>query len=254
MSQQPSQPAVPIVNIGIQYAFGASVSRASNTELVIHGGQVRDSTNTFDIVISNSIGLFTTFVGAGGLDTGTISANTMYYVYVLYDPTNTLPPSAVLSLSYTGPILPSVNGTTYGAYRIIGMWATDGSSNLMVGNNVGYGTARYFQYSVPQRVLNGSVATSGNISLGAVVPVFGLGKVFVNSIFSPASVSQTLQITPYADASNLIVINGLVASAPQNTIFPIVPGFNVTVPTLSFTLGTAPSAQSMDVIGFEYNV
>lgn len=64
--------------------------------------------------------------GADGLDTGTVAANTGYYIWLIYNPA-TLVAAMLFSLSSTAPTLPS--GFTYKARY--GWIPTDGSADLM---------------------------------------------------------------------------------------------------------------------------
>jgi hypothetical protein len=74
------------------------VKNAANEQLVLN-------------TVSQSCNLLT--LGAGGLDAGSIAANTWYATYLIYNPT-TSTRAAIASLSYTGPALPS--GFTHWAF------------------------------------------------------------------------------------------------------------------------------------------
>ena len=64
--------------------------------------------------------------GAGGLDTGTAAANSLYSLWLIYNPAGaTL--SALLSLSATAPVLPS----GYAFTLRVGWVLTDGAANVM---------------------------------------------------------------------------------------------------------------------------
>lgn len=133
--------AVPIVNLGLLYVNNLQVSRTSNTVLAVAAGQCRDSTDVFDIVISSALALNSANTGANGIDTGTFAASKMYAVYVIMDPTAANANACLLSLSASGPtVMPS----GYSAYRLIGYWGTNGSTQFYLGEYVGSGNQRVF--------------------------------------------------------------------------------------------------------------
>lgn len=73
-------------------------------------GQYLNSTLTCNTAVS----------GAGGIDTGSVAASTLYYVYAVYNSTVL---SLVASTSATAPV-------GFNSYRKIGAFYTDGSSNV----------------------------------------------------------------------------------------------------------------------------
>lgn len=76
--------------------------------------------------------------GVGALDTGTASANTYYYVYAIYNPTNSLV-NVVASSNSVQPspsIINSGSGTNnYSYYRMIGMFITTSGNAISSGYN-----------------------------------------------------------------------------------------------------------------------
>ena len=64
----------------------------------------------------------------GGLDTGTVAADTWYYMFAIYDSTGDAA-DYIFSLSNTSPTLPG----TYDKQRYIGALRTDGSANIEQG-------------------------------------------------------------------------------------------------------------------------
>lgn len=80
----------------------------------------------------------------GGLDTGSIAANTWYYCFAIYNPT-TSTADFLFSASYSSPTLPS--GYTKKEYR--GAVFTDASSNIRNGNFTYFPDGSYrFTYNV----------------------------------------------------------------------------------------------------------
>lgn len=69
---------------------------------------------------------------AGGLDTGTVAADTFYYLFAIYNPT-TQTSDALFSASKTSPTLPS----EYTKKKYVGCVLTNGSANLVGFRQVG---------------------------------------------------------------------------------------------------------------------
>lgn len=95
--------------------------------------------------------------GLGGIDTGTVAANTWYYVWEVSDGTNR---SAYISLSYNSP-------TIIGAYAWVarvGVVRTDGSANLV--GFVQYGNEWWYQVgsNLSGYPLMASSANTGNLT------------------------------------------------------------------------------------------
>lgn len=129
----------------------ASVPGAAPTRSALKGAWASNTTATYTATqltaLNSSLGsvslasynqtLNTATAGAGGLDTGSLSASKFYYVWAIYNPT-TSTTSILMSLSSTAPTLPS--GYTYKSR--IGSLYIDGSSNIMgfsqIGNEVTY--------------------------------------------------------------------------------------------------------------------
>lgn len=259
MSQERTQ--VQIVNLGLQYRTGLDVSYATAATVTVAAGQCRDSTNTFDIVVPSlgqtaPLTCSTAFDGLNGLDTGTVEASTTYGLFVVFDPTGRNQPGLLLSKSFTAPIMPSANGYTYGAFRLIDFVLTDGSSNIRkFYNTPGVGTT-YKQYDAPIQITTAVPETYTPLDLSVAVPTIGYGRVIMRSSFTPAAANDTASITPTGSANDYFVMNGLVATVAQTNIFPIVPVQTSGVPKISYKVSndTAPTAISLWVLGYEFTV
>lgn len=102
------------------------ITMAATTAQTIGGGQFPTSQLTCTTTVS----------GAGGLDTGSIAANTLYYLYLVK---NFGIISLVASISATSP-------TGFAAYKRIGRAATNASSQWQAaGNNVSEDTGKVGQ-------------------------------------------------------------------------------------------------------------
>lgn len=205
---------VPIVNLGMLYANGCEISVATATTLTVQPGQLRDSTNTVDIVVNSTLGVDSSISGAFGVDTGTIAASTFYAVYIVSDTTNQNPPATLLSLSSITPTMPAVNGVTYSAYRLIGYVKTDGSSNFLAARIMGNGNMRYNDWDVPINVLTGGTATTFTaVSLAAGIPS-GIGLAAIeNDYLSSVRFQSVLSFTPAAAGNYVNFTSGNSAGA-----------------------------------------
>lgn len=91
------------------------------------------------------------------LDAGTAANNTLYFLFAI---SNTTTSGVLASLSSSAPTMPS--GYTYKTR--IGAFFTDGSANIIAGNQLG----RTFRYSTPKNIANGAVGTATASSFTAV--------------------------------------------------------------------------------------
>lgn len=107
------------------------------SQLVITPGSCRDDADSSDIILAAALEKqissgWAAGDGNGGLDTGTVAANTAYHVWVIRR-SDTGAVDGLLSLSATAPTMP----TNYDAKRRVGAIITDGSSNVRVFETVG---------------------------------------------------------------------------------------------------------------------
>jgi hypothetical protein len=178
--------AVPIVNQPFYYINEMQIKNNAttpNTKFDIGAGICRDSTNTYDINLGNFNGqnnsgtanssttVNAAVNGLNGLDTGSLGASKLYYVYVVADAVNGNATGVMCSLASVasgGPLLPF----GYNIFRLIGYMFTDGSSHFLLGYNSGNGNARRFTYDAYRAtsVTAGTSATYAAIDLSALVP------------------------------------------------------------------------------------
>lgn len=139
-------PSPMIVNQGNPYINGMRLSYLTTTTFSVGAGQVRDSSNTMDILmgislvsgsgaggtasLSNSAAVTVNVAvqGVGGIDVGTIAASTEYSVFAIGDSRGFNAGSAVISLVAPSatPHLP----LGYDSYRYIGSISMDGSTHV----------------------------------------------------------------------------------------------------------------------------
>jgi hypothetical protein len=218
--------AVPIVNLPFLYINGAQISNDAttpNTVLDIAAGQMRDSSNTYDMNLGNFNGqvngsapenvvtlLNAAVVGFNGIDTGALAASKVYHVYVISDPVSGNPSGTLLSLatSVVGPLMPF----GYSAYRHIGWAVTDSSSHFLLGYNAGNDNARLFMYDAPISV--GTTASSSSyatVDLTKFVPLVNNIPVIFNASIS-GTAADTLSLQPGNAVAASVVITAAVSS------------------------------------------
>lgn len=186
--------SIPIVNLPYLSIQGLNFSAMASSTFTVAAGMARDSTNTYDIPVPNNLTCSTTFVGAGGLDTGTVAPSTAYAVFVIYDPSQNNPSDTLLSLSGTNPLMPSLNGVTYGAFRRIGWIITDPSSVIYPMDQVGTQNDRYYTYRPQLQILaTGSAATLTFVPLTGLIGG-GVHIVNFNVYFKPTGTTSVMNL------------------------------------------------------------
>ena len=213
------QPNYPVVNLGDLYVQGGRLTYASTTTFTVSPGQFRDSTNINDIVISSTQTVSQAVSGIGGLDTGTIAASTIYYVYAIGSsiygadngldslsngsttasyPDSYLPAGCIISLVNGQPTLPF----GYDMWRRIGAIRTTAGSAIEPFTQSGFGKNRTMRYQTP--VAPGAAATAGTTSyatigaLLAIVPQIPV-DVIIEASLAPATAGDSLYLAPYGN-------------------------------------------------------
>ena len=239
------------INLPSLYVNGLNVLWTSNTRLTIAAGQCRDEINYFDITLPGATVLNALTTGLNGLDTGTLAASTMYYVFVVYDNSLMQPVGTILSLSSTTPALPY----NYSNVRRVGVAVTDGSTHFLkfltrtINSNF-----IYQQWDTPISVLSdGSSATFLAVSLAAAVSPLA-NRVFLTATYTPAAVSNTANIRPTgssaAAGSCPVILKSNVASVSLNQSISILPALSSGNMSIDYIV-TASDALSLSVVGFE---
>lgn len=247
--------SAPIVNLGYMDIDNCQISRASTTTVTIAAGQARDSQNVFDIVVSDPLTVSTAFNGANGLDTGTVANNTLYAVFVLFDPTNNVPVAGLLSTSGTEPVMPSVRGFTYSCFRRLGWVKTDSSAQIQEFYMVGNGRERIVTYNLDTTA--SLILGSGNATtftavadMADFVPSTST-RVQFNYSLLPSAASQTLTFRPtggvIAVAFCTEVITGQVAAVAISGQFEMQTG---PAQTIDYAVSAAGAAANLYIKGY----
>ena len=155
-------PNPPIVNQGNPYINGMRLTWLTTTTFQVEVGQCRDSTNTMDILMGNTL-----FPGSGdgntnslsnsvavtvnqavqginGIDVGTVAASTLYSVFAVGDSRGFNNGGAVISLATptVGPHLP----LGYDSWRYIGSVSTNATPHIRPFTQTGAQASRTIWY------------------------------------------------------------------------------------------------------------
>lgn len=133
---------------------------------------------------------------AGGLDTGTVAADTFYYLFAIYNPT-TQTSDALFSASKTSPTLPS----GYTKKKYVGCVLTNGSANIVGFRQVGnrfYYSSQFFDIpsgTAPTTPTNKTLTAPPNtLAMTTTHYVHGTGTIYfllVPTFFSNKTASST---------------------------------------------------------------
>jgi hypothetical protein len=115
-------------------------------------------------------GSWTAGDNAGGLDTGTVAADTFYYCFAIYNPT-TQTSDFLFSTSTSSPTMPS----GYTKKKRIASLVTDGAGNIKNGSYTFFNGGYRFIYSTP--VLTGTGLTPAYTTLSVSCPPFSLALI-----------------------------------------------------------------------------
>jgi hypothetical protein len=180
-----------VINLGFYYVNGFRIGIVDNTNASVSVGLCRDSTNVFDIVMSSSKTLNMATNGVNGLDTGTFAASNCYNVFVIADSSGFNSPAVLASLNITSPVLPG----GYDIFRRVGFITSDGSTHIIVFNQIGTGSEKFYLFQDPVSILSGGTQTAfTSVSTIAVVPsILGI-RVILQSAFTPAAASNTANV------------------------------------------------------------
>ena len=190
---------------------------STGTSLLVQPGVASNQTDTVTIVLPLPTRIDITKNGLNGLDTGTLAANTWYYVFAVSSDSSSLPSGCLLSLGRTTPLL-LPNG--YVNYRRIGSVKTIATDVLLLPmqqeNKGRRRTTFYTGDEVPRQVVTDGLTTD------AFVPV------------SITSAPPTASEVSLGVRGRMDVHTPFDTTTPINAVVTIRPVFDI---TQSSTLG-----------------
>lgn len=196
-----------------------------NTLIRVQAGSVLDNTGIYQISSNVDMSGSLLINGAGGIDTGTVSANTVYGLYLIGDSVGLNPTTLMFSLAYgssvNGPLIP----VGYSVFAFIGCVTTDSMNHILPGRWSGNDSSyRMFTYDSPVNVLSGGASnTYAGVSLSGSVPIFNSAITVIYSNFSANAAGDILNLTPYLSTGDAVSIVASVAGSVahitnQNTV------------------------------------
>lgn len=241
----------------------------------ISAGEVRDDSNALTMRVSSQIQLYGTLNGVNGLDTGVLQANKMYAVYVIGDPTGHLNPAGLMSLSQTDPVMPALEGITYGAKRLVGYVRTGASPVFTKSFATGNGLSRtvyYFQRNPANIALSFTFTNSGTrfVDLSTCMPTIDPAAPQMIAIISvvptDGNAGDMLYISSNDENTGSITNSTLILAVTTDVVSQTNGEFEIPVVAANadtedfspgFALGAVVSSNlqgTINVIGFKFDI
>jgi hypothetical protein len=242
---------VPLQSVPYHIANTAAYTWASNTSLTVSPMQVRDTTNTIDIVLPASTTLLATGTGLNGLDTGSLGISTWYYLFLVADSSGKQKTGVILSLSQTAPLLPF----GYDAIALVGFALTDGSSHFLKFYAVGNGGGHTYWLDTSISVLSGGASsTYAPVNLATAVPPLNFTEVVMHAGFVPNAAGDIFSVRPTGSTATAVATYaGAVAAKSHDFQMTVLAEISSGNPSIDY-LVTASGALTLNVLGFKYNI
>ena len=247
--------ALPFANNPFLYINGLEISNNAttpNTKLDIAAGQCRDSTDVYQISTSSALTINAATNGLNGLDTGSLAASTVYAVHLVADPVDGNTTGAMISTSYTAPVLPF----GYSAFRLIGYIVTDSSVHFLPGYWVGNNNARMFMYDAPQAtaITAGADTSYTAITLTALVPTKDNTPVWIYSDLTPGAAGRALYLQPTGATGDAVIITGQVSTVHVTANSLVLAKLSSSVPKISYKVSNGGDAAAIKVAGYQFYI
>ncbi len=222
-----SNPQIPPVNAGELYLNGLQLSMFEDDfdkHVYVTRGAARNSTNINDIIIPSDTVLRIERSGLNGLDTGVITADTLYAVYAIGSsvaaPGNgqslsPYPAGTLLSKEFVRPYLP----VGYDMFRRIGAILTDAAGNIVPFVQIGNDTNRTMRYGVSFPLLTFGNETDWtlvetNAELGYPIMPFIATNLYLETTYTATDLFDSFYLQPYGqpadvyyNSGNAVIIN-----------------------------------------------
>lgn len=235
------------------YANGLAISNNAttpNTKLDVAAGGILDSTGTFQLVSSASVTINAANHGLNGIDTGSLAASTVYAVFLVADPVTLETTGAMISLSYTNPLMPF----GYSAFALIGFVTTDSSAHLLKGYwTAGDSATRSFYYDAPILCLNAGTQTSyTGVALTTFVPAVNNTPVYMFSNFTANAAADIENLQGYNSTGDAVTIIAPVAGATAHTTSSntVLAQLNSTAPSIKYKVSAGSLV--LNVQGYQF--
>jgi hypothetical protein len=225
--------------------YGLNIAWASTSSLTVSAGRCTDVNRAYDIEIPSTLTLDMSHVGANGIDTGTIGATKIYYIFAIGSSLGKAVPAVIASLSST-PLMPY----GYDIYRRIGWALTYSNTHFHKVYQIGNGSYRKYIYDGPVSVLSaGTSATYAAVSLAAGVPGM-ITEVILSASFTPAVAGDAAILRPAGSSSTTAcVISGSVAAVAQKLQVTVPSSVVTGAATIEYAVAASGSL-SLSVAGY----
>lgn len=186
---------IPLENAGTKYINGLRLTNDGTTpdEIVnIASGAARSSSNNNDIELDAAVDVNNTLSGAGGLDDGSVAADTLYAVYLIGDSSKYNATAGLLSLaSNATPSLPF----GYDMYRRVGYVLTDATSDFLLFDQRGNSADRtmWYRQAVATDITAGASAAYAAVDSSGSTPSQAT-QVLYRCTFTPTGANDELHL------------------------------------------------------------
>jgi len=206
---------------------GMRLQYGSATTLTVKAGTCRSQDNTNNLVMSTDLVLNTAVKGIGGLDTGTMANNSLYYIYVVGSSLQAEPVGVICALA-NNAVYPDVQTPAwpfnYDVCFRVGAFLTNGSAQILPFTQRGNSTAPWMFYNTPiQIVTTGHGTTTTAVSLAGLIPPRATLIEVIGSI-TPNSAGNSISIgtppTTFAIGSVASVAAGSTGIVASSEPFP----------------------------------
>lgn len=239
------------------FLSGFQVAWSSNTTLTVSNGNGIDSTNVANIdnsTVSTTINCANN--GLNGLDTGSLSASTTYYVHAIGNSLDFTQKGFVVSKSATSPTLP----LGFDCFRWVDYQITDSSSHLLLNRNFGSGNIRNKIFDAGISVLSaGTAVTLTAISLAAVCPEGLVNPNFLVDLdvsFTPNTAGDRVSFATYGSTSTTLPsLSGSVSAVSTKAVVPnILTALNGVIPEILYINSAASGSTTVSINRVEFNL
>lgn len=213
-------PLVQAINDPLLYIQGLLLSYVSATGTVSCApGQCRDLTNTNDISITSALSLDLAISGVGGLDTGTVANNTLYYAYLIASSTKQKQPALIASAasaSISAAVQQPAYPFGYDTCLRLGAVRTDGFADIRPFTQRQALNGRKMTYKTPISLVaagNATVATA--VTLATLVPL-NVSTVKLKAVLTPNAAANTVTFsTNTTSGEEDFTVSGPVSAVAQ---------------------------------------
>lgn len=221
-----------------------------NTKLDVAVGTIIDSTATYQMALTTAVVINAAANGFNGLDTGSLAASKVYYVYLIADVVSGQATGAMISLSAT-PLMPF----GYQAFALIGYVATDASSHFLLGYwTAGDSPFRKFIFDAPQAtaVTAGAATSYTAVDLTKWVPLVANTPVMMAYAFTPGAASRQLKLQGVLSTGDAAIITGQVTSVVVSGNVEVWAQISAAKPEINYLVSNAGDAVALNVAGYAF--